>query len=364
MQKSLFINYFKFKYLFKCLIFSIFAMMIGGNAFAKKEEAMKMPPTVIETADVKTMPWQAIIQETGTLAAIDGIEIKPEIPGRVTDIYFESGQPVKKGDRLVQLFPDIIKADLAKAEAQLKLNQLNYERYETLYQKKFLEKAELDKAKATLESSEADVAKLKASLSQTLITAPFDGKIGLLTISIGDYLNVGEKITSLQSLDPIRVDFAVPEQYSHDIKIGDKIKLASKAFQNDFEGKVTALDAEINASTRSLNIQALVPNTEGKLIPGSFVEISLALEEEHSVLTIPQTAILYSPEGDGVYRVIDHKAVKTKIKLGEKLENNIAIVKEGLHEGDSIINGGLMKIQDQADVMTQAEAQAMFQKKK
>ena len=308
-------------------------------------------PTKVQVVKAENSVWQDSIKLTGTLADIKGFTISPEISGRITKIFFKSGQYIKQGAPIIQIFPDIIKADLAKTQAQLRLSEVNYERYLQLYKKRFYDKAELDKAKAILEGDKADVAKLKAQLGQTLIRAPFDGKLGLRQISVGEYVTAGQGIVNLEAIDPIRVDFSVPEVYLDKLHIGDKVKVFSYAYPNDnYEGKVYAFNSVIDAKTRSLDMRASLPNLEHKLIPGSFVEITLFVGEPQQVIIIPQTAIVYSPSGNYVYRTLNGKAVKTKVVLGRKLTDNKNIVIKGLKSGESIIDGGQLKIHDGSDI--------------
>ena len=198
--------------MFKKIITTLFTVcLIATPAFAAKKEKMQMPPTVVSTAQVQQKNWQDSIMETGTLTAYNGIMLSPEMQGRITKIYFKSGQMVKKGDPLIQIYPDVYEAKLERAKAQLKKSTSDYKRYLELYKKGFVDKSTLDSYTASMDSDKADVDQYVANLNELLIKAPFDAKVGLRKISLGDYVKPGDQLVSLQSLDPIRADFYVPD---------------------------------------------------------------------------------------------------------------------------------------------------------
>ncbi|MBN1684063.1 MAG: efflux RND transporter periplasmic adaptor subunit [Gammaproteobacteria bacterium] len=338
----------------KILAIILIFLLHVSIVFAKSEKSQgmpQMPPTAVQVAPVKMAKFQNSFQATGSLAASQGITVTPEISGRITKIYFKSGQSAKKDDPLVQIYDGIIKAQLDKAKADLKLKKANYERYLKLYQEHFFEKAGLDQMEAELDGAKADVAQLEATLSQTLIRAPFDGQLGLRQISVGDYVAPGTKIVNLQAVDPIDVNFSIPETYLHAVKIGNKISIKSQTDPNkSYFGKIDAFNALIDSTTRTLDARATIPNPDYTLIPGSFAEVTVYFGDQNPVTLIPQTAILYSTAGNYVYRFVNNKAVKTMITLGQKLENNEVIIHSGLNVGDQVIVGGQMKLQDGAPV--------------
>ena len=243
-----------------------------SNSLAKTSP-QKMPPTIVTPITIKAQVWQDKIQSVGSLSAFQGVVLKPEASGRITKIYFKSGQIVKKGAPLIQLNDTIIKAQLQKAQALAILDKLNYQRYLQLYQKHFYDKADLDKALATLKGAQADVAQYQAQLQQTLISAPFAGKIGLVKISIGDFVNEGiTELVSLQQLNPLRVDFTVPGIYLREINNGDKVIVNINDQQ--YRGTIYAYDAAIDPDTRMLAVRAKIQNDRYKLLPGAFVTSS------------------------------------------------------------------------------------------
>lgn len=344
------------------LTISLAVLVSPYSSYAKKKPTeMQLPPAVVNMTAVTATQWQNSIEATGSLSAFNGIMVKAEIDGRITKILFKSGQFAKNGQPLIQIYPDIIRAELQQAQAQLNLNELDYQRALKLYQKHFVSSSDLDKARATMTSSQAQVNQFKAQLSQTLIRAPFDGKLGLRQVSLGDYVTAGTGIVNLEALDPIRVDFSVPEIYVSQLKVGQSVSVRSRSFPTEtFKGKIYAINSVIDPNTRSLDVRASIPNNQHKLLPGAFVEVTPMLGNPQSVLVVPQTAIVYSADENFVYKVINQKAVKTKVTLGLKLDDNLIIITSGLKTGDQVVSGGQVKIQDGASVMSPIEAQKMI----
>lgn len=343
----------------------IFTVLLATTTiFAKpKSAASQMPPAVVSIAPVKLSTWQDSIDATGSLAAFNGTIIKAETAGRITKILFKSGTAVKAGTPLVQIYPDVLKAQLDQAKAQLAFDQSDYDRASQLSKNKYMSASDLEQKQATLQSSQAKVNQLAAELSQTLITAPFDGQLGLRQVSLGDYVSAGTPIVNLESLDPIRVDFSIPEVYLNKIKVGQTVLIKSRAFPNQsFNGKIYAMNAAIDPDTRSLDCRATVPNKQMNLVPGAFVEVYPQLGTPQQLIIIPQTAIVYAADGAYVYLVNEkHQAIKTKVKLGQKLDQNRVIIQSGLKPGDQIITDGQVKIQSGDPVMSAADAAKMMQ---
>ncbi|MFH1334542.1 MAG: efflux RND transporter periplasmic adaptor subunit [Pseudomonadota bacterium] len=335
--------------------------------FAKQKTHAAMP-TVVTLTKAAMHEWQPTTQVVGTINAINSIKVTPLIAGQVTEIYFRSGQMVQQGQQLVQIYPNIIQAQLDKAAAQYRTSQINYERFKKLANQGYYDKADLDLKLAELESNKADVNQLQAQLSLTNITAPFAGKIGLRNISIGDYLSPGDSITTLEATDPLRVDFTLSEHYISQVKLGNTVKIISRAFPNKaFEGPIYAFNSIVDPNTRTLDMRAKISNPKNELIPGTFVEVTVSLGKKERVIFLPQNAIVYASDGTFVYLMKDHKAIRTKIKLGPLIQNNQAVVFDGVKAGDEVITGGQLKLSDGSAVMTQEEAQAYFknmQKKK
>lgn len=338
-----------FRVKFFSIILSCLCCIHTSFVFAKKavdsnQSANTMPPAFVETIKVQTSQKQETLTATGSLIAVPGIIIKPEIAGRVTKIFFQSGDEVTAGTPLIELYPDIIQAQLQQAQAELKLNQLNYERYAKLYKTHTISQADYDKSKADLDSSLAKVSQISANLSQTVIKAPFSGKLGINQINIGQYITSGDNIVSLEALDPIYVDFSLPETYLSKLALQQKINIKSDAFPGtEFSGKLVAIDPLIDKNTRGLKLRAEILNHDKKLLPGAFAEVSILVGNAENVIKIPQTAIIYDPNGNYVYKVIDSKVQKAIVKLGERDTSDIVIL-QGLNIGDEVVTAGQLKI--------------------
>ncbi|MGB6976682.1 MAG: efflux RND transporter periplasmic adaptor subunit [Gammaproteobacteria bacterium] len=312
-----------------------------------------MPPAVVAVAEVQEQGWQDQVHSTGTLTADQGIMVKAEVPGRVTRVYFKSGQNVKQGEPLVELDQSILRAQLQLYEAQLHLNELQYKRYSDLYKKHFVSTSDYDTAAANLQSTKAQVAQVQAQLAQMLIKAPFSGKLGLKQVDLGDYVTAGQILVNLQDTDPLRVDFSVPETSLSKVAIGDTVLIRTNSYPDQtFKGKVYAFEASIDPNTRTLAMRANIPNKDNKLIPGSFVDVTLLLGKTQKLWVIPQTALVSSLQGDFVYRAINGHAVKTPVVV-QKRSAQQAVISSGLAAGDKVVTDGQLKIPfDGAPIMT------------
>lgn len=308
-------------------------------------------PVYVTTETVHPSIWQDKILATGSLSAFFGATLKAETSGRVTKKMFTPGAFVKAGTPLVEIYPDIIKGELKKAEALLALSKVDYILYEKLYRKGFFTKIDLDRSYTLIQSNEGDVEKLKAQLVQTLICAPFDGLLGLDLISLGDYLTPGKEIVNLQSLDPIRVEFYLPETVMSQLSAENTVEMRTPAYPKKiFSGKIYAKESLIDKESRQLACRASIPNQDHLLLHGMFGEVTVYLGDHQSVIIIPQSAIIYSTTETYLYRVINQKAVKTPVTLGRKLENSKIIILNGLKEGDVIVTAGQLKLSDGASI--------------
>lgn len=330
----------------KTFIFSVLLSAISFSDITLAAQAKKpaMPPAVVEAAIVQPTSDQQKIVATGTVTAVPGIVVRAEASGRITNIFFKPGDDVVAGAPLVEINPDPLKADLEQAQANEKLAQLNFDRYAKLYATHVVSKADYDQYSANLTSAKANVDLAKANLRETAIVAAFSGRLGLNLVNLGDYVSVGQDIVNLQSLTPIYVDFAMPEVYTSKIAAGQKVYAHSDAYPNEtFEGEVSAYDPLVNATNRSINVRALIPNKEKKLLPGGFVEVTALVGSPQKVISIPQTAVVYAPEGNYVYKVVKDHAVKVPVTLGKRDQQNI-IIEQGLVGGEQIVTSGQLKI--------------------
>jgi membrane fusion protein (multidrug efflux system) len=346
----------KTKHAMKILIATIVGAAIVGLCFTGiwiKQSNKKRPKPAtpyVSVTKIKTDTWQPFIKATGNLQSYQGTTIKSETNGRITKINFHSGDHVKSGQILVELDNVTQKGKLDYAKAQLKLSELTYQRNQKLVNTQAISKSDFDTARYTYQSNKAEVEQSQSEFDKTIIKAPFDGILGLSDIAVGDYISQSDTIVNIQQLDPMYVDFTIPEKFIRTIKHGLKVTIVPNSYPNKkFDGEVYAYDSNINTDTGTLEVRATVPNHEYLLLPGNFVEVTLYTKDSKQVLTIPQTAVNYSATGDYVYRVINNKAVKSVITLGPQIGQSL-IVKTGLSANDTVISAGTNKVHNGSDV--------------
>jgi len=337
------------KYIYIITAF-LLIIVFQADSLAKPPHGMgaggQMPPTSVETMKVQYVKQNQEFTVTGSMRASQGVTMRSEVDGRVTDIHFKPGDNVASGAKLIQLNQDILAAQLKQSDAELKLAQQDQVRYSELYKSHAVAKADLDKAVATLHSKEGQKDMIEAQLRQKNIVAPFAGRVGLNLINLGDYVNAGQDLVSLQAIDPLDVEFGVPEVYLNKIAVGNVISLRSDAYPDkSFPGTVYGIDSKVNPNNRTVLVRAKVPNPDGKLLPGVFAKVDLAFAEQKPVLPILQTAIVYEAGDTYVYKIIDGKAVKTKVVLGARDQQNV-IVLDGLKADDVIVTAGQLKLSD------------------
>src|SRR6185312_15707205 len=238
---------------YRLLVKLTFVSVLAGLLASCGSKESGMPPAMVAAAPVKLELWQNEINAIGTLNSNQGVIIKPEIDGRITQIYFRSGDSIQAGAPLVQLNPETLKADLAAAKAKATLSEANYKRALELFKRRVSSPVELDTASSTYQADQSNVARTQAQLDLTLIRAPFSGRLGLRQVDMGDYVNKGDPIVTLDAIDPMRVDFKVPEVYLNQLAIGQTVVIHSSAFpKQTFTGQIYAFDSQIDPDTRSL----------------------------------------------------------------------------------------------------------------
>ncbi|MEA3209896.1 MAG: rane fusion protein multidrug efflux system [Chthoniobacter sp.] len=343
-------------------------LLIAGIAFwkytnIKKGMAMGAkfapPPTAVTTVVVKPQTWQPVLSAVGSMKAVNGVTVSTDLAGIVSEIAFESGTPVKKGTLLVKLDTDQEEAQLRVSVAKLSLSKTDLERKRDLVAKKAIAQSEWDTAQSQVAQMDAEVAGMRAIVARKRITAPFDGLVGIRQVNVGQYLQPGAPIAPLQSMDPIYVEFALPQQHFETISIGKKLRLGASGIAGErFEGEITAIDSRVDENTRNVLVQGTVGNAEQKLRPGMFVDVEVLLPEKDGVLAIPTSSIAYAPYGDSIYIVKDQpgpggKSGKTVqqqfVKLGPKRGDQVSIL-SGLKAGDEIVSSGVFKLRPGAAV--------------
>ncbi len=309
------------------------------------------PPVVVKVGTAKQQQWYSQIKATGTISAFQGIIVRPEVAGRITHIYFDSGTYTEKDKPLFQIYPDVLQAQLLRYEAAFKLAVLDYERGKKLYNKGVVSRQDFDTLSSNLEQKRALVDETKAQLVQHNIRAPFDGQLGLRMVDAGEYVQLGQNLVSLQQLSPIRVQFSVPESYLPLLALQQEIEITPSANPAITEkGKVYAFDSAIDPNTRTIAMRASVPNKDHLLIPGGFVNVTLFAGKKHPVITVPQTAINYSTLGVSVYLATDKNTAKSiPITVGDRMGSDIE-VKTGLRAGQKVIIAGQLKLFDGAKI--------------
>jgi membrane fusion protein (multidrug efflux system) len=310
-----------------------------------------IPPSMVTVATAVLQPWQQQIPATGTLTAMQGVMMKSEVAGRITKIYVDSGADVNAGDPLVDIDPGMMQAQLASAIAKANLSSDYYNRALDLTQKGALSKQDLDTALSNKNSDAAVVQQYQAQLAQYQIHAPFSGRLGLRQFNLGDYITAGQALVNLQQLDPLRVDFTIPENFLSLINVGDAIQIQSDTLPDQIvKGSVSAIDSAIDPTTRTIALRATVPNPQQKLLPGGFVQVTLLAGKPQMLVTIPQIAVVFDPTGSYVYTVVNQHAVKTSITIAQQNNTQVA-VSAGLKANDQVVSAGQLKIGDGLPVM-------------
>jgi membrane fusion protein (multidrug efflux system) len=310
------------------------------------------PPPTIASAVARQMNWPDALTAVGSVNAVQGVLISPEIAGTVSEIAFESGSTVKKGDLLLKLDTSSEDAQLRAAEAQVELAKQNAARTQKLHADKTVSQSELDTADATLKQSQADADTIRATIGKKTIRAPFAGKLGIRLVNLGEQLAVGKAIVSLQSLAPVFVDFSLPQQDLSQLKTGLQVRATTDAYPGtNFIGTLKAINPDLNATTRSVQLRAQFANADQQLRPGMFVRAEVMLDESNSVLAIPSTAILSAPYGDVVYLItpqmtngVTNLVVQQKLVRTGPAHGDFVSVESGLQPGDRVVSAGLFKL--------------------
>lgn len=327
---------------------------IAGFMFWKSTQqsgqAQGFPPAVIASTEVKQEHWQPSLHSVGSLVAINGINVSTEVNGIASDIVFKSGQQVEQGQVLIRLDDSVDQAALEALRAERKLAQVQFSRAEDLLKKRVTSKSEYDEAKARYDAARARVKQQEAVIKRKVIRAPFAGLAGIRQVDLGQFVEAGSPIVGLQALDPIYVDFTLPERYLTRIKTGQQVQLTLDAIPDKiFEGEISAMNSGIDVGTRTLKIRATLDNSDGVLRPGLFAEVETITGEAEPVLTLPRTAISFNTYGNFVFVINNNEqgalAVKrTPVQTGETREGRVAI--SGLQAGTQVVRTGLVKLRD------------------
>jgi membrane fusion protein, multidrug efflux system len=332
--------------------FQIKSAMAQGAAF-------QPPPEAVTTVIAKPEPWQSTLSAIGTVAAVQGVTVSADLPGVVEAISFNSGQTVNTGDILVRLDTKQEIAQLAAAEAQRELMRVDLERAKGMAAGGIIPQATYDSAAAQFKQAEARAGEIRATIARKVIRAPFSGVLGIRQVNLGQYLQGGAPIVSLQALRPAYVNFTVPQQEIGALPIGAQVAVTSDAMAGSTEtGRIAALDSTIDEATRHVRVQAVFDNASGKLHPGMFVEAKLPQGKSADVITLPSSAISYAPFGDSVFIVEDVKGPNGKtyrgvrqqfVKLGGARGDQVAVF-TGVKPGEEVVTSGVFKLRPGAAV--------------
>ncbi len=310
------------------------------------------PPETVTTAVVTSESWGSALSAIGTLTAVQGVTVAAELPGKIVKIAFEPGNFAKKGDPLVCQDTAAEEAELLGAEAQVKLAKADLERAAKMLREKIISQADYDRALATQEEAVSKVNSIRVTIAKKTVRAPFSGRLGIRQVNLGQILKDGDPIVTLQSLDPIYVDFTLPQQQTTQVKVDLPVRVLCDALPGvTVDGRITAINPLVESETRNIRVQATVLNKEESLRPGMFVNVAVDLPIQGKVLIIPATAVLYAPYGDSVFIVEkakegDGEALRQQfVRLGEKRGDFIAVV-SGLNEGEKIVSTGVFKLRN------------------
>jgi membrane fusion protein (multidrug efflux system) len=322
---------------------------------------MVPPPTTVTSAKVEKGDWEPILTAVGSISPVQGAMISAELAGTVSDVQFENGASVKKGDVLLKLDASSEQAQLRSADADAALAKNDFDRARDLSARKVISAAEFDAAQSKFTQKKAAIDNMRALIDKKEIHAPFDGVAGIRTVNPGQMVKVGDPLVSLQTLDRVYVDFSMPQQQMADLKAGLPIKVTTDAIPGrEFEGKLTAVNSSIDSTTRNVTLQATLDNPDHALRSGMFARVKVLLPQKNPTLFIPATAVAYAPYGNSVYVIEKKHDEKTKkdaliirqqfVRTGEARGDFVAVT-EGLKAGDQIVSTGVFKLRNGLDVV-------------
>ncbi|MGH9815773.1 MAG: efflux RND transporter periplasmic adaptor subunit [Candidatus Acidiferrales bacterium] len=329
-------------------------------------EAFQPPPEAVTTIVAQQEKWPARLSVIGTMAAVQGVTVSADLPGVIDRIAFDSGHAIRQGDLLVQLDARQEQAQLAAAEAERDLARVNFARLEGLVSTGAISRANYDRAAAEQKLTEARVGEIRATIARKTIRAPFSGVLGIRQVNQGQYMSAGDAIVPLQSLNPIYVNFGIPQQDVGQVRVGRTILITSADWPGvEFTGRVTAINAVVDEATRNIQIQATLANPQGKLRPGMFVQVEARTGASRSVITLPASAISYAPYGDSVFVVSElkdqngqaYRGVRQQfVKVDGARGDQVAVI-EGIQPGDEVVTSGTFKLRNGAAVQINNQVQ-------
>ncbi len=317
------------------------------------------PPEAVTTIVAQPEEWPASLSAIGSVSAVHGVTVSADLPGVVQGIEFDSGRHVRGGEVLLRLDTRQERAQLAAAEAQRELSNLNLERMKQLLEKGVVAQAEFDRGAAEAKQSEARANEIRATIERKTVRAPFDGVLGIRQVNLGQYLNGGDAVVPLQSMDPIYVNFALPQQDVRNLRVGCEVRVSADSIAiAHAHGRITAINSVVDEATRNVQVQALFDNPRGELRPGMFVDVQVVLGASSSVIALPTSAVSYAPYGNSVFIVTEmkgpngakYRGVRQQfVTLGTSRGDQVAVA-SGVKPGEEVVTSGVFKLRSGAAV--------------
>ena len=357
------------------LMLTVMIVIIAGLGFVKFQQiqtaiaqgaSFQPPPEAVTTIVAQQVEWADSLSAIGSVAAVQGVMVSADLSGTVDRVLFDSGRAVRQGEVLVELDTRQERAQLAAAEAQRDLARTNFDRMQGLLKDNVISRAEYDSATADDKQTEARAGEIRAAIQRKRITAPFSGILGIRQVNVGQYLSSGDPIVQLQSLNPIYVNFDVPQQATSQMRNGRDVRITTDDLAGvEFHGRITAIDSVVNSATRNIQVQATLANPDGRLRPGMFVQTQVVLGGGRSVLALPATAISYAPYGDSVYVVANlkgpngesYRGVRQQFVKVEGSRGDQVGVISGVKPGDEVVTSGVFKLRNAAAVLVNNKVQ-------
>jgi membrane fusion protein, multidrug efflux system len=348
--------------------FLVIVIALGAVKVAqiKGMPAHEVPVLGVSSTEARTEVWHPTLSAIGSIAPVQGVSLSTEVEGTVIKLGFENGQLVHAGDLLIELDSTVEQAQLKSAESQLVLAKLQANRSQELLNKQTISQAELDQATAQLNSAEASVAGLQATIAKKHLTAPFDGRVGIRTVNLGQFVTRGQALVPLEKLDQLYVNFTLPERDIAKVKSGETVRLQVDAYPDrKFEGKVNAVSPEVNVSTRNIAVQALLDNPDELLRSGMFARVAVEMPDTQPLVVVPETAIAYAAYGNSVFIVEQIKGKDGKeflgvrqqfVTLGDKRGDLVAVL-DGVKAGETVVSAGVFKLRNGLPVVINNAAQ-------
>ncbi len=364
----------------KAVIFSILgviiliAALVGVkglqiNTMIQAAENFAPPPSPVTAVEVSAQSWSSELHTVGAFAAVEGVTVSADLSGRVAEISFESGAYVEAGEVLLQQDVSTEQAQLREAEASVELARLELDRSRRLLNTNAGSQATFDSNNATLQQAIARADSIRATIRRKTIQAPFSGRLGIRQVNLGQNLSEGQAIVSLQNLDPIYINFVLPQRHFAELQIGMQVRVLTDAVSDGngaqpLYGEITTINPEVDASTRNLAVQATLPNPDGNVLPGMSASVSVILPDPETVLAIPVTAVLNASYGDSVFIIEDNNGAQTLrqqfVRLGRAVGDYVAI-DSGLESGQQVVTTGVFKLFNGQPVVIDNNLQPDFQ---